>query len=253
MTIRHDGLRVTWMGYATVRIETPDGFVAYLDPGRYGVLSGDWDAPDDRPHPAALDYYGRDGDLVCVTHDHHYDSDAISRVAAEDATVLVFGAVDAGRIDRDETPVEELPYDVRRVGEESHLRVGDADVWTVPAFNDPDGPHAPGGQPTHPQGSGCGYLLSVDGTTMFWPGDSDALPGFDRLEVSLLLANVGGSVVMDRHEAADLAERLDPDLVLPVHYNTIDSLRADSRAFAADVAARGVPVVLDERGDDPRR
>jgi L-ascorbate metabolism protein UlaG (beta-lactamase superfamily) len=93
----------------------------------------------------------------------------------------------------------------------------------------------------------------VDGTTVFWPGDSDALPGFDRLEVSLLLANVGGSVVMDRHEAADLAERLDPDLVLPVHYNTIDSLRADSRAFAADVAARGVPVVLDERGDDPRR
>jgi L-ascorbate metabolism protein UlaG (beta-lactamase superfamily) len=52
---------------------------------------------------------------------------------------------------------------------------------------------------------------------------------------------------MDRHDAADLAESLDPDLVLPVHYNTRDFLEADSGAFASDVAKRGVPVVLDER------
>ncbi len=242
------------MGYATVRIESPDGFVVYLDPGRYGVLSGEWEPPGDADvaHPEPLDYYGRDGDLVCVTHDHHYDSDAIERVAAADATVAVFEGVDADRIDRDVAPVESLPFDVVRVGEEDHLTVGDADVWTVPAYNDPDGPHAPGGTPTHPRGMGCGFLLSLDGTTAFWPGDSDALSGFERLEVSLFLANIGGSVVMDRHEAADLAETLDPDLVVPVHYNTIDLLTTDSAAFAADVAGRGVPVALDERGDDPR-
>jgi len=51
---------------------------------------------------------------------------------------------------------------------------------------------------------------------------------------------------MDRHEAADLAERLDPDLVCPIHYDTQAFLAADSGAFAADVASRGVPVVLDE-------
>jgi L-ascorbate metabolism protein UlaG (beta-lactamase superfamily) len=52
---------------------------------------------------------------------------------------------------------------------------------------------------------------------------------------------------MDRHATADLAEALDPDLVLPIHYNTFEALQADSGAFAADVAGRGVPVVLDER------
>jgi L-ascorbate metabolism protein UlaG (beta-lactamase superfamily) len=40
---------------------------------------------------------------------------------------------------------------------------------------------------------------------------------------------------------------MDPDLVLPVHYNTFEAIAADSRAFAADVAERGVPVVLDEQ------
>ncbi|SEO83543.1 L-ascorbate metabolism protein UlaG, beta-lactamase superfamily [Halogranum amylolyticum] len=236
MTIKHDGLSVTWLGYATVRIETADGFVAYLDPGRYGVLD---------------DYHARDGDLVCVTHNHHYDTDGIASVAKDDATVVVFEGVDATSIDRDVTPVDELPYDVVRVGEEDHLTVGDlgqVDLWSLPAYNEADGPHADeDGDVVHPRGFGCAFLLSIGGRTVFWPGDSDALDGFRQLEVSLFLANIGGSVVMDRHEAADLAEALDPDLVLPIHYDTIELLETDAEAFVVDVAERSIPVVLDER------
>jgi len=51
---------------------------------------------------------------------------------------------------------------------------------------------------------------------------------------------------MDRHEAASLAATIDPNLVLPIHYNTFSTQEIDSRAFAADVAEAGVPVVLDE-------
>ncbi|EJN61196.1 MBL fold metallo-hydrolase [Halogranum rubrum] len=236
MSIRHDSLSVTWLGYATVRIETADDFVAYLDPGRYGVLD---------------DYYARDGDLVCITHNHHYDSDGIERVAKEDATVVVYEGVDASDIDRDVKAVDELDYDVVRVGEEDHLTVGDigqVDLWSLPAYNEPDGPHADeNGDVVHPRGLGCAFMLSLGGRTVFWPGDSDALDGFRELEVSLFLANIGGSVVMDRHEAADLAEALDPDLVLPIHYNTIELLETDEEAFVTDVAKRGIPVVLDER------
>lgn len=233
MTIRHDDLAVTWFGYATVRIESPDGFVVYLDPGRYGVLDGRWP---------------KDGDLVCVTHDHHYDSKGIERVAGGDATVVVYEGVDADRIDRDVTPVDELPHDVVRIGEDDHLTVGETDVWSVPAYNEPDGPHVDAdGEPHHPKGFGVGYLVSVAGVPVFWQGDGDALDAYAEMEVSLYLANVGGSVVSDAAEAADLAERMDPDLVLPVHYDTFDLLAADSGAFARDVARRGVPVVLDEK------
>ncbi|POG54978.1 MBL fold metallo-hydrolase [Haloferax marisrubri] len=231
MTIKHDGLDVSWLGYATVRIESPDGFVVYFDPGRYGVLD---------------DYYARDGDLILVTHNHHYDSDAIEQVADADATVVAFEGVDAATIDRDVVPVEDLPYETVRVGEEDHLTVGEVDVWSLPAFNDPDGPHLRDGDVVHPRGFGCGYHISIADRTVFWPGDSDVLAGHEHLEVSLFLANIGGSVVMDRHEAADLAETLDPDLVLPIHYNTIPLLETDPDAFVVDVANRGIPVVLDD-------
>jgi L-ascorbate metabolism protein UlaG (beta-lactamase superfamily) len=241
VTVRHDDLTVRWFGYATVRLETAGGFVAYLDPGRYGVLDGGWEGG--APHPPGEDYHGRDGDLVCVTHDHHYDPDGIERVAGDDATVVVFGGIDG-----DGTPPSDLPFEVVEVGEEDHVSVDGADVWSLPAYNDPDGPHVrPDGTPYHPRGSGVGYRLKLGETSVFWPGDSDYLDGYERLSVSLFLANVGGSFATDRHEAADLAEALDPDLVLPVHYNTFDALEADSAAFAADVAERGVPVVLDER------
>ncbi|WP_435125839.1 MBL fold metallo-hydrolase [Halobaculum sp. D14] len=252
MTVHHDGLDVTWYGYATARLETDDGFVAYVDPGRYGVLTGEWTPPGggdptEAAHPRATDHRPMDADLVCVTHDHHYDSDGVERVAADDATVVAFDGIDAAGIDRDVRPLADLPFDVVRVGDADHVAVGDADVWTVPAHNDPDGPHADrDGSVPHPPGTGVGFRLALGGTSVFWPGDSDALDAFAELDVSLFLANIAGSVCMNEREAADLAERMQPDLVLPIHYNTLELLEADSAAFAADVAKRGIPVVLDE-------
>ncbi len=244
MTVRYDGLTVEWLGYATARVETDDGFVAYTDPGRYGVLD---------------DYWARDGDLVVVTHDHHYDSDGIRSVAAADATLVIYEAVDPAGIDRDVESIEALAadYGVVRVDDESRVDVGsrvdgaspDATVWSVPAHNEPDGPCTDeDGSVPHPPGFGCGFLLSIGDRTVFWPGDSDALDGFAELEVDLFLGNIGGGgIVSDRHETAALAERMGPDLVVPIHYDTFDALAADGGAFAADVAARSIPVALDER------
>lgn len=248
MTVTHEDLTLDWLGYATLRIETSDGFVAYLDPGRYGVLTGEWTPDTDGiAHPEGTDYDARDGDLVCVTHDHHYDSDGIQRVARDDATVVVYEGVDAENIDRAVLPVDDLPYSVRRIetGESFDISVGS--VRAVPAYNDPDGPHTqPDGTPFHPEGFGCGYFLTFDESSVFWPGDSDVLDEHASLNPSVFSPPIGRSFTMDRHEAADLAARLEPDLVLPIHYNTFAALESDSDAFAADVEQRGVPASLDE-------
>jgi L-ascorbate metabolism protein UlaG (beta-lactamase superfamily) len=267
--VRHDGIRADWLGYATLRLETPapavaaadaDRTVVYCDPGRYDVLAGEW-PPDGAggegvTHPRGPAVKPVDADLVCVTHDHHYDPAAIRRVASEGTTIVVFEGVNTHRIDRDVARPVDLPGTVRRVDDEADFAVDDVIVRTTPAYNDPDGPHVrPSGEPYHPEGFGCGFHLTLptpagagvaDGIRVYWPGDTDVLPGHDELDVSLFCPPIGGSFTMDRHGAADLAAALDPDLTLPVHYDTFPALEADSRAFAADVAARGVPVVLSE-------
>jgi L-ascorbate metabolism protein UlaG (beta-lactamase superfamily) len=249
MTVRHGNLRLDWFGYATLRIETDDGFVAVLDPGRYGVLDGTW-TPDTEGvgHPPATDYRAGDADLVCITHDHHYDSDGVRRVAGEDATVLAFDAVDADNIGRDVEPVAELPYDVRRVHTGQELSVGPAGVRVLPAQNLPDGPNATDGEPLHPEGFGCGFELELGGERLVWTGDSDVLEFHADLDATVFCPPIGRSFTMDRHAAAELAGEMMPDLVVPIHYNTFEALEADSGAFAADVARRSVPVALDEAG-----
>jgi L-ascorbate metabolism protein UlaG (beta-lactamase superfamily) len=249
MTISHDGLTVDWRGYATVRVESDDT-VVYVDPGRYGCLTGEWEPDTERArgaHPPGRDYRPEDGDAVFVTHRHHYDPDGIERVASEDATVVTFEGINIHETPRTDVRPADLPYEVRSVGMETEGVVAGVPFWTVPAYNHPDGPHTrPDGTPVHPEGSGCGYLLTMDGTRVFYPGDSDVLDGHAELDVSLFLVPIGGTFTMDREAAASLAAELAPDLALPVHYNTFEGIEADSRAFAADVAASSVPVVIDE-------
>ncbi|MGB9932528.1 MBL fold metallo-hydrolase [Haloarcula amylolytica] len=247
MTVRHDGITAEWLGYATLRLEGDDT-VLYFDPGRYGVLTGEWEP--DTPgigHPPTQDYAPKDGDIVCVTHIHHYDPDGIRRVAREDATVVACEGINVHATDRDLDRIADLDYEVRKVSMEADVLVDDVPIWTMPAYNHEDGRNVKDdGTPIHPKGIGCGFLVAIDDTRVFWPGDTDVLEGHAELDVSLFVPSIAQNFTMNRHEAAELAEEMDPDLVLPMHYNTFTSLEADSGAFAEDVAKRGVPVVLDE-------
>ncbi|UTF55196.1 MBL fold metallo-hydrolase [Natronosalvus rutilus] len=232
MTVTFDSLRIDWLGYATVRLEGETGTVVYIDPGRYGVLDG---------------LEPKDGDLILVSHDDHYDPDGIRRVAHDDAIVVIHEAVDADEIDRVDEQPEALPYEVERVREDESFVLGPLDLFTTPAYNEPNGPYTRNdGSPYHPEGEGCGFGVTIDGICAFWPGDSDILPIHERLDVDLLLPPIGGSYTMDRHDVAELAEAIRPDLVLPIHYDTFEALETDADAFVLDVARRGIPVVLDE-------
>ena len=224
------GLSVSWLGYATLRIEGGETTV-YLDPGRYGVLEG---------------YDGGDGDIVCVTHDHHYDTDGIRTVAAPGAELVLFEGINTHRIDRPVERPADLPYANRTVDAESDIGVGEAIVRTTAAYNDPDGPHVRRtGDPYHPEGLGCGFHVTLAGTSVYYPGDTDVLEGHERLDVDVFCPPIGGTFTMDRHEAADLAVALDPDIVVPVHYDTFEAIETDAEAFAVDLRERGIPVELD--------
>jgi len=249
MTVRYDDIAIEWLGYATVRIEGTDRTI-YLDPGRYGVLTGDWepDSPEaGEAHPPGRDYRPEDGDVVCVSHRHHYDPDGIKRVARADATVVAFEGMNPRNGSRALPRLVDLPFDILEVGAEADRIVEGTALWTVPAYNEPDGPRTrPNGEPYHPEGRGCGYLLAVDGVGLFWPGDTDVLDGHAELDVDVLLPPIDGARAMSRHEAADLAEAMAPDLVVPIHYNTFGALETDSAAFARELANRGIEVELDE-------
>ncbi|MFB6198921.1 MAG: MBL fold metallo-hydrolase, partial [Halobacteriaceae archaeon] len=151
--------------------------VVYSDPGRYGVLTGKWSPWEQGVrHPRTGEYAAQDGDVVVVTHDHHYNPDGIRRVASPDATIVAYEGINADRIDRVDTPIEALPYDTVRVEYGQTISRAGIDLETIPAHNHPEGKNLRSdGTPIHPEGFGCGFCFDLDGVVGFWPGDSDVL------------------------------------------------------------------------------
>jgi len=220
MSVHHEGLEFDRPGHATVRIETDDGLVVYVDPWS-DVLEGE-------PH---------DADVVFVTHDDfdHYDPEGIEAVADADTTVVAYEAIDTSDLDRD----------VTTIAEEEATTVAGIDVHSIRAYNDPDGEHVDeDGEPFHARGEVIGLLLTFDDVTVFYPSDTDVLDVHRTLFVDVFLPPIGGHYTMDRHEAADIAATLEPDLVLPVHYDTFEAIETDAEAFAADLEEKGIQVRL---------
>jgi len=220
MAVPYDGLSFERLGHASVRIETDDGTVVYIDPWSQVV--------DDDPG---------DADVVFVTHDDtdHYDLEAIEAVSSPGTAIVAYEAIDTGDLDREVTP---LAYD-------GEARVEGIEVRAVPAHNLPDGEHVDDdGNPFHAEGEVIGLVLGFDGTTVFFTSDTDVLPDHEGIAADVLIPPIGGHYTMDRHEAADLAEIVGAKLVLPVHYDTFEAIETDADAFAEDVEGRGIRVEL---------
>ena len=221
MSVEYDSLTLERLGHASVRIVDGESTL-YVDP--WGeVIDGD----------------PNDADVVFVTHDDfdHYDPDGIAAVAGSEVTVAAFDAIDTGDLDRD---VVTLPH-------EGETTVAGIDVRSVPAFNDPDGEHVDDdGNPFHAEGEVIGLLFEIGGASVFYPSDTDFLDHHESLEadVDVFLPPIGGHYTMDRHEAADFARHLDPELVLPIHYDTFEAIETDAEAFAHELEDDGIRVEL---------
>jgi len=220
MTVSYSNLTFELLAHASVHIETDGGQVVYVDP---------WsDVLDGQPH---------DADVVFSTHDDrdHYDADAIRAVAGDDTDVVVYKAINTSDLGLDVTPID--------VGET--LTAGDVKARAVPAYNRPGGNHVDeNGDPFHAEGEVIGLVLMIEGTTVYYPSDTDFLDEHADIQADVFVPPIGGSYTMDRHEAADFAESVDPSLVLPVHYDTFEAIETDAEAFARDLEERGIMVEL---------
>lgn len=220
MNVEYNGLSFERLGHASIRIETNNSQVIYIDP---------WsDVLDEHPH---------DGDVVFVTHDDmdHYDPDAIAAVANEETTLAAYEAIETA----------EVSIDVVSLPEDGETTVADIDVRTLPAYNRTDGDHTDeDGEPFHAPGEVIGLLLAFDDTTVYFTSDTDFLDEHTDLQTDVFIPPIGGGFTMDRVEAAKFARSINPDLILPVHYDTFEAIETDAEAFKEELEADDLQVEL---------
>ncbi len=216
MTVRFQNLEFDWLGHAGVRIESEKDKIMYLDP---------WSETfNDKP---------RDADLVLVTHDDfdHYDPIAIETVSKKSAKIVLYKEIDSSELDFETIFLE---YGDRE-------DIAGVSVKAVPAYNLPDGDHVDeDGEPYHDKYEGAGYLLEIDDVTVFFAGDTDFLEIHNDIDPNVLILPIGGFYTMDSEEALEFVKSVKPDLVLPIHYDTFEQIKANEHEFIEKVRELGV-------------
>ena len=157
-----------------------------------------------------------DADILFVTHDHfdHYAPEDLEKAAKPD-THFVVSADLAEKFPPERTTA-------LRVGETTEIQ-GVA-VTAIASYNmDKD---------FHPKKNGwLGYLVTMDGESLYVCGDTDATPEAKAVKCDILALPVGGTFTMDAVQAAELARAVMPKLAIPTHYGTSVGRKADAEKF----------------------
>ena len=112
---------------------------------------------------------------------------------------------------------------------------------------------------TTPNGTVCtpaGLLIMVGDKLVYHLGDTCLFSDLKLIaqrgnHVNVALVPIGGHYTMDRFDAVSAVSLIDPQQVIPCHYNTFPPIETDVQAFKAEVADGGFAeqvIVLDPGG-----
>ena len=191
-----------WLGHDSFVLKEPT--VVYMDPWK---LSGRL--------PVA--------DLVLVSHEHgdHCSPQDVAQVTGPDTVIVA-----------SQGAAPKLKGDVRVMRPGDELVVGGTRIRAVPAYN--VSKFRSPGVPFHPKPAlHNGYVITVEGETLYFAGDTDQIPEMAGIECDVALLPVSGTYVMTAQEAAEAAATNQPGVAVPMHYGAgVAGTAADADEFA---------------------
>ncbi len=221
------GTRITWLGHATVLVQTAKGTNILIDP----FIEQNPKYPKDYALPTKIQY-------MLLTHGHgDHISDALPVAARHGSTAVA---------------VYELASYVAAKGVANTIGMnlgGTVELDDVAATM-VEAKHSAGAQDekgTHYVGVAAGFVLSIPGSPVIYHAGDTAVFGDMKLiaelyhpEVAIL--PIGRHFTMGPREAAMAVRLLGVKTVLPLHYGTFPQLTGTPDEFAALLDA-GVQVV----------
>jgi len=227
------GTRITWLGHATVLIQTPGGTNILIDP----FIAQNPRYPKDFVLPSKIHY-------ILLTHGHSdHISDVVPVAARHGSTVVAI--------------LELAAYLTGQgVAGTIGMNLGGTVQLNDVAATMVEAKHSSGvqeGNETHYVGVAAGFVLTVaDGPVIYHAGDTAVFGDMKligdlyRPEVAML--PIGGHYTMGPKEAALATELLGAKTILPIHFGTVPQLKGSPEELAALVAA-GVQIVRWAPGD----
>ena len=168
-------------------------------------------------------------DFICVSNEHfdHFDKAAVNIIANRDKAVVVGHESVLNELDLP----SELKHNVK-VGDSFNLRGVKISV---------SGAHYPNS--FYP----VSYIFQKDDESVFFAGNSALMDSFSEIKSDIAILPIGGSSTMDVIDAVRATKTMKPKYVIPMHYNSFDTIQADANDFKARIEKsilKTIPVVL---------
>ncbi len=179
--------KLHWLGHDAFRLDASK--IIYFDPFK-------------------LSPQARKADIILITHEHfdHYSPADVALLSTKDTLIITDKAV-AQKVRSANFAYGQL----KALSPGESFSMGGFDVIAVASYNI--------GKQFHLKESGkLGYIVKIDGVSLYHAGDTDLIPEMKNIKADIALLPVSGIYVMTAEEAAQAALLIKPGIAIPMHY-----------------------------------
>lgn len=159
--------------------------------------------------PYKIETDKHDADIIFITHNHydHMDSESIEKIK-NDNTIVVAPKSMEDVISK----IEFSDYIYLEPFDETSL--DNINIKTIPSYNNE--------KQFHPRTNNwLGYIVTINNTTYYIAGDTDVTNEANNVRCDIAFIPIGGHFTMDVEEATELIKKINPKIVIPIHYGSI--------------------------------
>lgn len=208
-------MKIKWLGHSAFSISTPNNVNILIDP----FIKGNPACP--------VDVQDLQADIICVTHGHKDHFGDTVELAERNNAVIVCNHEHSVYLSQQE--LETIGMNMGGTVESHGIKIS-----MVNAIHSSDMDFVKG---IRPGGSSCGYILELENDRkIYHSGDTGIFGDMKTVIKSIYRPNIALMPIGDRYtmgikEASIAASWIEPEVIIPMHYNTFPVIEQNPYRF----------------------